>query len=111
MHSSTLPSTSALDGYWLLTPRPGRFTPGKETVPIAQEAGWAPGLVWTGADNLAPSEIRSPERPVCSESLYRLSYGSVCAIILAISQHLYYATEGSPVNLIRDVEPEISGAE
>jgi len=29
------------------TPRP-HFTPGKEPVPILQEAGWAPGLVWTG---------------------------------------------------------------
>ena len=30
------------------------FTPGKEPVPIVQEAGWAPGQVWTGAENLAP---------------------------------------------------------
>ena len=28
------------------TPRP-QFTPGKENVPIVQEAGWAPGSVWT----------------------------------------------------------------
>jgi hypothetical protein len=26
---------------------PGRFTPGKDPVPIVQEAGWAPGPVWT----------------------------------------------------------------
>ena len=25
---------------------PGRFTPGKDQVPIVQEAGWAPGPVW-----------------------------------------------------------------
>ena len=31
MYSSTLPSTSALDGGGWSTPRPGRFTPGKET--------------------------------------------------------------------------------
>jgi hypothetical protein len=31
---------------WLL------FTHGKEPVPIVQEAGWAPGPVWTGAENL-----------------------------------------------------------
>jgi len=30
------------------------FTPGKDTVPIVQEAGWAPGPVWTGAENLTP---------------------------------------------------------
>ena len=31
-------------------PRPGRFTPGKGPVPIVQEAGWAPGPVWKGAE-------------------------------------------------------------
>jgi len=35
------------------------FTPGKNPVPILQEAGWAPGLVWTGAENLAHTGIRS----------------------------------------------------
>jgi hypothetical protein len=42
-------------------PRPGRFTPGKDPVPITQniiqEAGWAPGPVWTCAKNLAPAGI------------------------------------------------------
>jgi len=54
-------------------PRP-LFTPGKDTVPIVQEAGWAPGLVWTGAENLTPTGIRSPDRPARSQSLYRLRY-------------------------------------
>ena len=53
---------------------PGRFTPLKDPVPIVQEAGWAPGPVWTGAENLASTGIRSPARPARSESLYRLSY-------------------------------------
>ena len=30
------------------------FTPGKDSVPFVQEAGWAPGSVWTGTENLAP---------------------------------------------------------
>ena len=34
MYTSTLPSTSALDGGGRSTPRPGRFTTGKEPVPI-----------------------------------------------------------------------------
>ena len=38
------------------------------------KAGWAPGPVWTGAENLAPTGIRFPDRPARSESLYRLSY-------------------------------------
>jgi hypothetical protein len=36
-----------------LASRPGRLTPWKDPVPIIQEAGWAPGPVWTGAENLA----------------------------------------------------------
>jgi hypothetical protein len=39
-----------------------------------QEAGWAPGAVYTCAENLAPNGIRSPDRPARSESLYRLRY-------------------------------------
>jgi hypothetical protein len=46
-------------------PRP-LFTPRKDPVPIVQEAGWAPGPVWTGAENLAPTRIRSPDRPAHS---------------------------------------------
>ena len=30
-----------------ITPRP-HFTPGEDSVPILQEAGWAPEPVWTG---------------------------------------------------------------
>jgi len=56
-----------------VTPRP-LFTPGKDPVPIVQEAAWATGPVWTGAENLAPTGIRSPDRPAHSQSLYRLSY-------------------------------------
>ena len=50
------------------------FTPRKDPVPIVQEAGWDPGLVWTGAGNLAPTRIRSSDRPARSQLLYRLRY-------------------------------------
>ena len=36
---STLSLTSALDMGWRKTPRPGRFTPGKDPVPIVGQAG------------------------------------------------------------------------
>ena len=39
-----------------VTSRP-LLTPRKEPVPIAQEAGWAPGTVWTGAENLATTRF------------------------------------------------------
>jgi len=56
-----------------VTPWP-LFNPRKVPVLIVQEAGWAPGPVWTGAENLAATGIRSPDRPAHSQSLYRLSY-------------------------------------
>jgi hypothetical protein len=71
----TLPFvTSTLEGGGWSAPHPGRFTPGKDKVPIVQEVGWAPGLVWTCANNRTAAGIRSPDRPVRSQSLYRLSY-------------------------------------
>jgi len=42
---------------------PASSTPGKDPVPIVQEVGWAPGPVWSGAENLSPNGIRSPDRP------------------------------------------------
>ena len=50
------------------------FTPGKDPVPIVQEAGWAPGPVWTSAENLTPTGIRSPDSPARSQLLYQLRY-------------------------------------
>ena len=46
------------------TPRP-HFTPGKDLVPILQEAGWAPGPVWTGRKS-RPHRKSIPDRPACS---------------------------------------------
>ena len=63
MYSSTLPSTSALDRDGWSTSRPDRFTPEKDPVQIVQEARWAPGPVWTGAENFAPTGIPSLDRP------------------------------------------------
>jgi len=47
--------------------------PGKTRVPILQEAGWAPGPVWTG-EKFRPHRDSIPDRPARSQSLYRLSY-------------------------------------
>ena len=80
--------TSALVvGGWL-TPRPGRFTSGNNPVPVVEEAGWTPEPVWTGAESLAPTEIRSPNRTARTESLYRLSYPG---------QYFIYLKKSSPV--------------
>ena len=73
--------TTALEGEEESTSRPGRFTPGKDPVPIVQEAGWAPGPVWTVAENLTRTGIRSSDRPARSQSLYRLSYPAHCNLV------------------------------
>ena len=54
------------------TPRP-HFTPGKDPVPILQEAVWAPGPVWLGGKS-RPHRDLIPDRPARSQSLYQLSY-------------------------------------
>ena len=46
----------------------------KDPTPIILEAGWAPGPVWAGAENLYTTGIRSSDRAAHSESPYRLSY-------------------------------------
>ena len=60
--------------WWVVssTPRP-HFTSRKDPVPILQEAGWAPGPVWTGGKS-RPHRDSIPDRPARSQSLYRLSY-------------------------------------
>jgi hypothetical protein len=73
--------TSALEEVGWSAPRPGCITPRKDPVPIVQESEWAPGPVWTCAKNLAPTGIRSPNRPVRSQSLYRLSHPSPSGIL------------------------------
>ena len=55
------------------TPRP-LYSRERDSAPIVQEATWAPRPIWRGAENLAPTDIRSPDRPALSESLHRLNY-------------------------------------
>ena len=74
-YRSTLSLTSAVDGGWWWTPRSCSFIPGKPIrYPSVQEAGWMRGPVWTDAENLARTGIRSPNLPARSESHYWLSY-------------------------------------
>jgi hypothetical protein len=60
---------------WMVKATPLPFHPRKrDLISNVQEAGWASGPVWTCAENLTSTGIRSPDRPAHSESLYRLSY-------------------------------------
>lgn len=42
-----------------------------DPVAILQEVGWGPGPVWKDAENLAPTGILPPPRPVRGHLLYR----------------------------------------
>ena len=39
----------------------------RDPVPVVQEVGWTPGRVWTSAEYLALTGIRSPDRQASSE--------------------------------------------
>lgn len=47
------------------------LNPGRPTV---YQVGCATGPVWARKENVAPTDIRSPNFPVCGESLYPLRY-------------------------------------
>ena len=66
--------TAALEGGEWSAARPWpHFTPRKDSVPIVQEAGWAPAPVCTGRKS-RPHRDSIPDRPARSQPQYRLSY-------------------------------------
>jgi hypothetical protein len=40
---------------------PAPLTQEGKPLPVLQEAWWAPGNIWTGAENLAPTGFRYPD--------------------------------------------------
>jgi hypothetical protein len=54
MYDCTLSLTSASCGGGWSKPLPGRFTVGKDSVPLVQEAGWSVRPVWTGVRKMPP---------------------------------------------------------
>jgi len=71
------------------TPRP-HFTPGKDPVPIVQEAGWVAGPVWTGGKP-RPHRDSTPDRPARSQSLYLLSYPTQILLVILIQNIIHVA--------------------
>jgi len=81
-----------------VTPRP-HFTPGEDSEPILQEAGWAPGPVWTGGKSpphqdsildrparcsvAIPTQLRGPHRIEYYYHYSIMNYlnGSICVVI------------------------------
>ena len=83
-YSSTLSLTSALDGAVLLRER--------DAVPILQEVGWAPGPVWTGAENLIPSGTFFVFSLLC---LYFIRTCFFVLIVLKFAFYLQHTTQTS----------------
>lgn len=48
---------------WLFYPQEGT------QVPIVEEDEWATGLLWMGAEHIAPTGVGTPNLPTRSESL------------------------------------------
>jgi len=66
--------TAALEGVRSQQHAPAALYP-RERTGTHFTGGWvAPEPVWTGAENLTPTGIRSLDRPGRSQSLYRLRY-------------------------------------
>jgi hypothetical protein len=54
---------------WVVNATPRLYPWEWDWVPIAREAGWAPGRIWMCAQDLAPTGVQSLDHPACSESL------------------------------------------
>ena len=64
-----------MNGSGFLTPRPGRFTPGKDALyPLYRKLDGLQGRSGRVRKISPPTGIRSPDHPTRSESLYRLRY-------------------------------------
>jgi len=70
------------------TPRP-HFTPGKDPVPIVQEAGWAPGPVWKGGKS-RPHRNSIPDRPGRSSVTIPTELTGPHNIYIYIYIYIYY---------------------
>ena len=92
-YSSILSLTSALDGgVGGQRHAPSALLPGKGIrYPLYSRLGGPHGPVWTGAENLAPTGVRFPDRLARRESLYWLRYpGPRCFRVAICNIHTYF---------------------
>jgi hypothetical protein len=75
------------DGEWSAA-RPGRtLPPGKERIPISQQAVWAPGPVWT-EEKSHPHMDSIPDRPA-RNSYYYYYYYYYCMVKKSLYRAVY----------------------
>jgi len=90
-YSSTLSLTLTLDEDGRLTPFPGLFTLKNISVTDRlRDAGWDAGAVWTFSGKLDPTGMWSPDRPACSEQLYRLCWPGPPLILVHCINKIHY---------------------
>jgi hypothetical protein len=78
-------------GEWSAT-RPSRtLPPGKDSVPIVQGAGWAPGPVWTGGKS-RPIGIRSPDQPARHTLSQNYNFHYRKAVLLTTEFQIIFVT-------------------
>jgi len=75
---------SLCTGWWVVntTPR-SLYLRERTSLPNVQEATWAPGLVWRGADNLACTGILTPNHPACD----LVAIPTACLTLCKLSSH------------------------
>jgi hypothetical protein len=73
-----------------------RYPLERDPTPTVREGGWTSESVRKGAENLAPTEIRSPERPATGKSLYRLRYTRPPLTMFNIKLSLFLNTNKLP---------------
>ena len=96
--AATWVNTSTRWGGWL-TPRPGRFSPEMARFPVYGRTGRPQGPVWAGAKNLAPTGIRSSDRPARSWSLHWLRYSGPPDAVLAFKISKIYFFVRHPLHV------------
>jgi len=80
-------------------PRP-HFTPGKDPVPILQEAVWAPGPVWTGGKS-RPHRDLILDHPVCRVFIYTIYFSAPWTLLLRVAATLTPPSPATPMPLTR----------
>jgi hypothetical protein len=72
--------TTALEGVRGQRHASAALFPWKDPVPLVQDAGWAPGPVWTGAKISPPPGFDPRTVQPVAQSLYQLCYSAHAAV-------------------------------
>jgi hypothetical protein len=69
---------------------------GGNSITFKQVAGWAPGPVWTGVENLARTGVRFLDSLVRSQSLHQQRHTGLPTV--SYKKQMYLSIERSPIS-------------